>query len=180
MPELLELDEALVHAKRTAKYFTRQRNRSRDLFFCDEMEAEAIFIVTQIILTEYEAILKKYPDAEGRFKFYRMSVGYGLKAYCAYRSMRTINWLRSKGIETKHVKLEEDYLPVDDHSAMMTIILDEAARTPMEKRVLEFYLMANDLKTIGEKVGLASKRVRKVLKRIKRRLKETDSNPAGV
>lgn len=179
-PEYSELDNALTHALRTARYFAKQRNRDRDLFFIDEMCAEAVFIVTQIIMTELSKIREKYPCDDERFKFYRMSVGYGLKSYCAYRSMRTMSFLRAKGIETKHVKLEDDYVPRDDHAALMNLILEEAAKTPMEKLVLQYWLLANTLEVIGEKVGLAPKRVRKVLKRIKRRLRETDSNPAGV
>lgn len=179
----------MVHAQRTARYFARQRCRDRDAFFLDEMTTEGIFIVTQLILagpegdglpTSYELVKTKFPIVEERYKFYRMAVGYGLKAYCAYRSMRTISFLRAKGIETKHVKLEDDYVPREDHSALMQLMLDEAANTPMEKEVLKFYLLANPLDVIGEKVGLEPKRVKKVLKRIKRRLRQSDTNPAGV
>lgn len=171
-PQLSELDSALTHAARTARYFVRQRGRERDAFFVQEMRAEAYFIVTELILTVLSEITVKFPCDEERFKFYRMTVGYGLKAYCAYRSRQTISYLRQKGIVEHHVKLEDDYVPREDNQAMMNLILEEAARTPMEKLVLEFYCMGNPIDVIGEKVGLAPKRVKKVMRRIKRRLKE--------
>lgn len=150
------------------------------------MEAEGIFIVTQLILAGvdptsddkrslFEQIVARFPDTEERFKFYRMSVGYGLKKYCCHRATSSVSFLKAKGIEIKHVKLEEEYVPRNDHSAMMQILLDEAAVTMMEKDVLRFYLLANPIEVIGEKVGLSPKRVRKVLKRIKRRLKHADA-----
>lgn len=136
------------------------------------MRAEAYFIVTELIYTVLDAITVKFPDDEERYKFYRMTVGYGLKAYCAYRSRQTISYLRAKGIVEHHVQLEDDYVPREDNQAIMNLVLEEAARTPMEKLVLEYYLMANSIEVIGEKVGLAPRRVKKVMRRIKRRLKE--------
>lgn len=185
---MLELDKVLIHATRTARYFAKQRHRLQDKFFLDEMATEAIFIVTELIYagpseddqrTSLQRIKEKFPDDDERYKFYRMTVGYGLKAYCAYRPMRTISYLRAKGIVIQHEKLEDEYVPRNDHSALMQLYMDEAAKTPMEKEVLKFYLLANEWEVIGEKVGLNPKRVRKVMKRIKRRLRETETNPAG-
>jgi hypothetical protein len=181
-PQLCELDEALTHAGRTAGYFVRQRTRDRDAFFVQEMRTEAYFIVTQLILTPaeegkpslWQEILCKYPDKEERFRFYRMTVGYGLKEYIAWRSARTLRYLRSKGFNTTLVRLEEDYVPREDNQAMMNLILAEAANTPMERSVLEFYCMGNSIEVISQKVGLEPKRVKKVMRRIKRRLKKRE------
>lgn len=181
MPVYEELQAALENAQRSALYFIKQRNRQHDHFMCDEAKAEAIFIVTEILLADdkehgkcYEAVLAKFPDPEERYKFYRMTVGYGLKAYFAYRRLSTLAYLKKKGVVTTQTQLEDSYVPRDDHAAMMRLMLDEAAKTPMEKLVLEYYMLGNEYSVISEKVGLKPKRVRRVMSRIKRRLKKVE------
>ncbi len=145
------------------------------------MRCEAYFIVSELILARdegggspWEKICCKYPDPVERFKFYRMSVGYALKAYCAHRRLSTIGYLRNKGIIENHVQLEDDYVPRDDHQALMNLMVEEAARTPMEKKVLAFYCMGDTIEVIAEKVELEPKRVKKVMRRIKRRLRQNE------
>lgn len=171
-PQLGELNECLVHAERTVRSLAKSRNKTRDAFWIDEATAEAYFIVAELVITSYEEIVAKYPDVDARFRFYRMSVGYGLKAYFAYRTLSTLGYLKAKGIETKHVSFQDGYIGKIDNSAMITFVLEEVTRTAMERKVLEFYLMGNTWENISEKTGLAEKKVKRVMRRIKRRLKQ--------
>lgn len=140
------------------------------MFWLDEAITEGYFIVTELIITTYDGILEKYPDVEKRFAFYRMSVGWGLKAYFAYRARQTLSYLKAKGIVTKHVSFDDGYIGREDNSAMIGFILEEIANTAMEKKILEFFLMGNTWENISDKVGLQVRRVKKVMRRIKRRL----------
>ncbi len=171
-PELIELGLALPHVERTARSIARRRGKTKDTLFLDEATTEGIFIVTELILTSLAGIKEKYPDDEKRFGFYRMSVGYGLKAYFSVRNIKTVGYLRKKGIETNHVSFDDNYVAKTDNSAMMNLMVDEAARTAMEKQVLMFFLMGNPFENIADKTGLEVARVKKVMRRIKRRLKE--------
>jgi len=171
MPQLAELNEAIIHAARTAKSLGKSRHKTRDAFWIDEATTEGIFIVTELILTTYDQIVEKFPDVDERFKFYRMSVGYGLKAYFACRPISTLRYLKAKGIEAKHYTFEEGHIGREDNSAMQALLLEEVARTAMEKKVLQFYMMGNAWEVIAEKVELQVRRVKKVMRRIKSRLK---------
>lgn len=173
-PQLCELNECLVHAERTVRSLAKSRNKTRDSFWIDEATTEAYFIVTELVITSYTEIIEKYPDVDARFRFYRMSVGYGLKAYFAYRALSTLAYLKARGIESKHVSFRDDYIGKNDNSAMIAFVLEEVTKTAMEKQVLQFYLMANTWENISEKAGIPVRKVKKVMRRIKRRLKQAE------
>ncbi len=171
-PQLADLSQALIEAERVARSVGKSRNKLRDPFWLDEATTEGYFIVTELILTSFDEIVVKYAEPHERYQFYRMSVGYGIKGYFAYRPISTLRYLKAKGIEAKHMSFEEGYIGKEDQSAMMSFILDEVTRTAMEKKVLEFYLMGNSWEDIASKVELEVRRVKKVMRRVKKRLKD--------
>lgn len=166
-------DGALMHARRTARGFARGRSRSHDFAFIEECEAEAVFIVTEMILTTLDSIVEKYPILEERLKFYRMSVGYHLKGYWAHRATSTLSFLRKKGINEKVFELYEAAASLTriNLDAQVFELTDDLLPTELDKRVVEFYLMQNSREIIAVKCGITPKRVKRILRRLKRKLK---------
>jgi hypothetical protein len=165
-----EENSLLVQAERVARGYARGKSRQRDAAFVDECIAEAYFTVVELLWTSLKEIKEKYPDIVERHKFIRMSIGYKLKEYWAYRATSTISFLKKRGIVVKHQSIETCQVISDDSSLNEFIALDHATRDQVERRVIEFYCMGNDLELISIKCSMSQKRVKKILIRVKKRL----------
>jgi hypothetical protein len=168
--ELLEPEGVLDQSERVARGFAKRKGRGTDGAFIDEAIAEAHYIVTVLILTEYESICEKYPDKAERMKFYRCSVGYKLMAYFSHRATSTVSYLKKKGIEVRRHSVHEGMLVEYVSAFDIKVCLEAVCTDALEMRVLEFYSMGNDREQIGLKCGISPKRVRKILVRIRKRL----------
>lgn len=166
----------MEQARRSARGFARSRKR-RDLFFEDECEAEAVFIVSEIVLTNLAGILEKFPSRDERSTFYRMSVGYGLKSYFAHRAMSTLAYLKKRGIRAGLMYLED----LSDQFLSRTMsskfdgnanyeALEHAIRTDLERTIVELYSMGNSYELIASKTNLTVVEVRIKLRTVRRRL----------
>lgn len=167
----LELMEVVEQVERVARGFAKRRGQNHNLGFVDEAEAEARYIVTYLMWTEYAAICEKYPDKAERHKFFRMTVGFKLKEYFSYRPTSTVAYLKRKGIEVRRHQVHEDMLvqyvsPMDLH-----IVLEDVCRDQVEIRVVEFYSFGNELEDIAVKCGLTVKRTKRILNRVRRELR---------
>lgn len=175
-PEELELfgeagaEGIIVQAERVAIGFARRRFRGTDLAYVDECITEAYFVVTEMIYEGLPEIKEKYPNKDERFTFFRMSVGYRLKAYWALRATQTESYLRAKGIEIRRHTLNESHLVKFYPEADEYVALEHAVRNERERRVVEFYTMGNDVELIASKLSLTERLVKKILTRIKKRL----------
>lgn len=189
-----ELDSGpFEQSQRVAKGYARRIGRGGDLAFIDECQAEAAFIVVELIWTAYEKIIAKYPDQNDREKFYRMSVGYRLKEYFAYRSTSTISYLKKKGIVEQHFSLSAEQKGksefndgieasfTTEHVGLarmnieieLYILLDSVCTSEVERLIVDLYAMGNTKEEIGEKLEMSPARVKKTLRRIKRRIRHS-------
>lgn len=186
-----EGDSPFEQSQRVAKGYARRMGRGGDRAFIDECQAEAAFIVTELIWEGYDGIMEKYPDEGERHKFYRMSVGYRLKEYWAYRSTSTISYLKKKGIIVKHYSLShEPKVNVDavgfsnellQHHELgrmnievdLYILLDSVCTNEVERDILDNHAMGHTKEQIAEKFEISVARVYKILRRIKRRIRNS-------
>lgn len=168
-----ELFEVLPQALRVARGFAKRRGKSKDAMFVDECEAEATFVVTELIYGAIRGVMEKFADKEERFKFYRMSVGYKLKEYYSYRATSTVSYLKKKGIEEQHIQLQESHALRVNIELECLILMDYICRDEIERRVVDFYAMGNPRDLIASKCGMSVGRVKRILRRVKRRLKES-------
>lgn len=168
--ELLEPDGVLEQSARVARGFAKRKSRGNDKAFIDEAIAEAHFVVTYIILTEFESICEKYPDKAERMKFYRCSVGYKLMEYFSARPTSTVSYLKKKGIEVRRHAIHEGMLIEYVSAFDVKVCLEAVCEDHVEIRILEFYSMGLTREEIGVKCGLSPKRVKKILIRIRKRL----------
>ena len=168
--ELLEPGGVLDQSERVAKGFAKRRGRSTDGAFIDEAVAEAHYTVTYIILTEYEAVCEKYPDKAERMKFYRCSVGYKLMEYFSHRATSTVSYLKKRGIEVRRHSIHEGMLVEYVSAFDLKVCIESVCADQVEVRILEFHSMGLTREEIAVKCGVSTKRVKKTLARIKRRL----------
>lgn len=167
----LELYEVVEQVEKVARGFAKRRNEQRNLGFIDEAEAEARFIVTYMMWTEYDAICVKYPDKEERHKFFRMTVGFKLKEYFSHRQTSTVSYLKKKGIIVKREQVHDDMLVTYISPMDVAIVLEDVCGNMLEIRVVEFYSFGNSVETVAEKCGLTVKRTKRILNRIRRKLR---------
>lgn len=180
-------------SQRVAKGYARRIGRGGDLAFVDECQAEASFILVELIWSAYAKILEKYPEEEDRHKFYRMSVGYKLKEYWAYRSTSTISYLKKKGIVEHHYSLSAEQKGKSEFNDGMTttfstehvglarmnievelyILLDSVCLDEVERLIVDLYAIGNTKEEIGVKLEMSPARVKKTLRRIKRRIRHS-------
>lgn len=171
LDELFAENGALEQASRVARGFARGKNRRKDEQFVDECEAEATFIVTSIIFTNLRGVLEKFPLVEDRLKFYRMSTGFGLKAYFAHRHTGTISYLKKRGIDEKFIPMHAVDFARTTSEIDMFIAIDAAIRNEVERQVVDFYSIGLSYAEIGEKLEYSPLKVKNILKRVKKRLK---------
>lgn len=168
--ELFEPDGIKDQAERVARGYARRKNRGNDKAFIDECVAEALYTVTYLLWTEWDSIKAKYPDKAERDTFLRMTVGYKLKEYFSYRATSTVSYLRKKGIEVRHEQLHESHVIQYVSPMDVAICLEDVCRDELEKRVIEYYAFGNMIDIVGAKCGISTKRAKKIINRIRRRL----------
>lgn len=168
--ELFRMDGPLIQASRVARGFARGKGRRKDEQFVDECETEATFIVTSIIFTNLRGVLVKFPTLEERDKFYRMSVGFGLKAYFAHRHTSTISYLQKRGISEKFIPLHSVDFAKQAVDVDMFIASDDAIRNEFERQVVGFYSNGLTQDEIATKLGCNPLRIKNVLRKIRDRL----------
>lgn len=168
--ELMEPDGVLDQSERVARGFAKRKGRGNDKAYIDEAIAEAHYTVTYIILTEYEAVCEKYPDKAERMKFYRCSVGYKLMEYFSLRATSTVSYLKRRGIKVQRHALHEGMLVEYVSAFDVKVVLESVCVDAVEMRILEFHSMGLDRDEIATKCSISTKRVKKTLARIKRRL----------
>jgi ATP/maltotriose-dependent transcriptional regulator MalT len=168
--ELLEPDGILAHSERSAKAFIKRRGQSLNRGLVDEAVAEAAFIVTELVLTEYESILAKNPDRDERMKFFRCSVGYGLKGYFSHRATSTVSFLKKRGINIVQHQLHESMLVEYTSVFDLEVCLEVVCADEKERMIVEFHAIGNTRDEISAKVGVSSKFVKKTLNRIQQKL----------
>lgn len=169
--ELFEDDGIAQQAERVARGFARKRNRGGDKGFTDEAIAEALYQVTYLMWTEWESIKEKYPDKAERATFLRMTVGYKLKEYFSHRATSTVSYLRKKGIEIRREQLHEAHLVQYISPMDIYIVFEDVCRDELEKRVIEYYALGNMIDIVGARCGISTKRAKKIVNRIRRRLR---------
>ena len=168
--ELLGPGGILEQSERVAWGFAKRKGQNRNKGYLDEAMAEAAFIVTYLIMTEYDAICEKYPDVEERHKFFRCTVGYQLKSYFSFRSTSTVSYLKKKGIEIKRHAVHEAMLVQYVSAFDIYVCLEDICKDEHDMRILEFHCMGHTPAEIGIKCGLSEKRVKKTLKIVRHRL----------
>ena len=172
-------DHLMAQAERTAIGFCKGRNKAGDKEFVEESIAHAWFVVWELLARAYEGIKAKLivenntleVDKSEFYKFFRMSVGYALKNHWAHRNTSTLSKLKARGITyTKH-RLDDVSVVEYTNDIDYNIALDNAVRSGLERKVVEFFIMGNDYETIAIKCSCSVKGVRKILAKIKKRLK---------
>jgi hypothetical protein len=163
-----ELIEFIPQARRVAAGFARRRGRGMDAMFVDEMVAEAIFIVTVLIMEKYDEIVINHTDREA---FYRMSIGYGLKEYVSARSTSTVSYLRKRGEAREHVALSSASLARNYNDIECYDIMETLCRDELDKHVIELYSIGNECNVIATKLGISEKMIKKILRRIRKGLR---------
>lgn len=168
--ELLEPNGILEHSERAAKGAVRRIGQSQNFGLVDEAIAEAAFIVTVLVMTEYDSILEKNPDRNERMKFFRCAVGYGLKGYFSFRATSTISFLKKRGIEIKKHRLHESMLVEYTSVFDLEVCLEAVCADEKERMIVEFHAIGNSREQISAKVGVSQKFVKKTLNRIQQKL----------
>lgn len=167
----LELFEVVEQVEKVARGFAKRRGEQRNFGFIDEAEAEARYIVTYLMWTEYDAICVKYPDKAERHKFYRMTVGFKLREYFTYRPTSTVAYLKKKGIVVNREQVHDD-MRIQYVSPMdVSIVLEDVCQNMLEVRVVEFYSFGNSIEMVAMKCGISEKRTKRILNRIRRKLR---------
>ncbi len=161
-------DGALANAYRSARGYVRRQNRQRDSAFVDECIAEAYFIVTEMVMTDYDAITKAFPAEVDRALNYRMKVGYGLKSYFAYRAKQTISDQKKRGIIVRHLSYRDDALIYDTPyiDAMERLVTTDLQRTILEMKINGF-----SYEEIAQATDLNFHQIRKTLGKMKGKLR---------
>lgn len=168
--ELFMDNGALEQASRVARGFARGKGRRKDEQFVDECEAEAAFIVTAIIFTNLRGVLEKFSELSERLKFYRMSTGFGLKAYFAHRHTGTIAYLKKRGIDEKFIPLHTIDFAKSTAEIDMFIALEAAIRNEVERTVVDHHCNGLSHVEISVKLEFPLSKVKNILKRVRKRL----------
>lgn len=159
---------AVDHARRTAFGFCKGAGKSGDLAFRDEAEAEAIFLVTELILTKLDEVKAEFPDENARLTFYRMRVGYGLRSYFAHRAKQTISDWKKKGKEQKREELKEDN--VMDYDTPWLEMSEEVLDTPYLQEVIALKIQGMKIDEIAKETKTSRSKVKKAIRLVKRRI----------
>ncbi len=75
-----------------------------------------------------------------------------------------------KGIIPTQMELSDEMLVRPDEATERVIALDAACRNEFERAVVTYFCMGNTRETIADKCGCTTRRVKKVLRRVKNRL----------
>lgn len=169
--ELFEPEGVKEQAERVARGYARRKNRGIDKAFVDECIAEAVFTVVYLMWTEWEAIKERYPDKTERDTFFRMSVGYKLKAYFCQRATSSVSDLRKKGIEIRREKLHESHIIQRIGPMDIAICFEDVCDNELEKRVIEYYALGQMPAIIAVRCGISEKRAKKIINKIRRKLR---------
>ncbi len=176
--EVFDEQGLYYQAQNVARYFVRKLQRTRDLAFLDECEAEAWFVLVELYWQHYESICEKHPDITERHRFVRMAIGNRLKTYWLRQPRSTYHMLRSKGIDIKTVTLPYD-LPSNENTIEYYLSRESVIQNEQQHSIVEFYLMGNSLALIAKKCNTTAYKVKRILRQIKKRLQHDnrrDSN----
>jgi hypothetical protein len=162
----------------TAINFARKNFKSRDLQFVDECIAEANFWLVILFVEFKQELFEK----ENTLAYIRMKIGYKLKEYWAPYATSTMSYIKKKGEQLPEtVEFKEEDVQTTNVDIECFECLQSALRTELDWRVYEHHLLNETPKEIGIALQIRTKKVQKVLARIRKRLKDLERcNDADV
>lgn len=172
-----ELNEANVdfymqQVSATARNFANRRFRGHDDLFVEECIAEAYFWLV-VLFAEFAEDIARQDDT---IAYIRMKVAYKLKEYWAPYATSTMSYVKKQGQEIPQtVELDDQQFAVKDTEIDCFICLQSVLRTQLEWEVYEHYLLGKEFDEIAKALGVKSKKVQKVLAKIRKRLKASQN-----
>lgn len=160
---------AIDSAKRAAKSFTRRAGRRFESAFHDEAEAEALYVVTTLVLTDLPSIKERFPEESSRLVFYRMQCGYALKSYFAHRAKSTISDWKKRGKVQERVELKPEMLMQEDTPWLETY--ESVVTTKEQDLCIQLKISGMSIQDIASELQMSVTAVNKTIRTVKRRLR---------
>lgn len=161
-------------ATRVGQNFARRRGKHNPQFV-DECVTEALFWLV-VLMNEKQEEIQRQENLEA---YLRRKIGFKLFEYWCLYTPSTLSYLLKKG---KHVVSEVEITEgarIDKHSDIdVMICLDNAVRTDMEKKIYQLSIEGGTHLEISVALQIREMRVRKILSRIKKRLKNYNQEVA--
>lgn len=164
------LDYLLEKVRATALNFAKKHFKQRDLQFVEECIAEANFWLVVLFVENQEQLFLQ----ENTLAYIRMKIGYKLKEYWAPYATSTMSYHKKKGeVIPTTVEFKEEELPTTTNVDIECFeCLQSVLKTQLDWSVYEHHLLNETPKEIGVVLKIRTKKVQKILARIRKRLKD--------
>lgn len=163
----------MEHVEKTARSYAKRQYKSFDKLYIDECIAEAYFWLVILLFESKEEVLKH----ENPMAFVRMKIGYKLKEYWAPYATSTISYLKKKGKEPPKIEqYTDDMSPRENIEIQCFLSLESVLRLPLEREIYQYHIKCMDVKEIAEKLEIRTKRVQKILTRIRKRIQHLEQD----